>query len=90
MAYVLIQMKVWDMLPFPWAESTVKLLIQDSFQSQHSIILTACFTVDGIILVDNLPPHAVKDPPLSPQRENWPAKGWQTQAQPRKVLGLFW
>jgi hypothetical protein len=44
------QMKVWDILLSPWAKATAKLLIRDSFHSRHSI-LTACFTVDGLILV---------------------------------------
>ena len=43
-------MKVWDILLSPWTEATAKLLIQDSFHSRHSI-LTACFTVDGLILL---------------------------------------
>ncbi len=54
------QMKVWDILHFPWAEATAKLLIQDSFHSRHSI-LTACFSVDGLILVDKQQLLAVGD-----------------------------
>ncbi len=50
MSYLKFQMKVWDILLSPWAEATVKLSIQDSFHSRHSI-LTACFTVDWLILV---------------------------------------
>ena len=50
MSYVIIQMRVWDILPSPWAEATGNLLILDTFHSQLSI-LTACFTVDGLISV---------------------------------------
>ncbi len=49
-SYLKFQMKVWDILHFPWAEATANMLIQDSFHSQHSI-LTACSTMDGLILV---------------------------------------
>ena len=90
MSYLKFQMKVWDILPSPWAEVTAKLLIQDSFHSLHSI-LTACFTVDGLISVGKPPPYAAKDRPLSPQHENWLlAKGSLADPQPRRVLGHFW
>ena len=90
MSYLKFQMKVWDILPSPWAEVTAKLSIQDSFHSLHSI-LTACFTVDGLISVGKPPPYAAKDRPLSPQHENWLlAKGSLAEPQPRRVLGHFW
>jgi hypothetical protein len=57
----IFQMRVWDILHFPWAESTANLLIQDSFHFQHSI-LTACFTVDGLIFVGKQLPAARDQP----------------------------
>ena len=87
MSYVIIQMKVWVILLSPWAEATplrVYLLILDTFHSQLSI-LTACFTVGGLILVgkqQQLP--AARDRPHPHLQRS--AKGSMALALPQSQL----
>ncbi len=69
----LIQMKVWDILLSPWAEAIANMLIQDSFHFQHWI-LTACFSVDGLILVGKY-------------HHQWSAKGSKAVALLLQLLG---